>query len=123
MSGHTRLAGREQPPPSLVQNWLKRLEASPDGRYVNHHVRISAPAPEARQFPDSFVAFVSLSRFFPSDSLVRAQALTLAVLQPLDCAPVVESTYGRVITVSVRLLVDTALSGTDPGEPDVGADA
>jgi hypothetical protein len=43
---------------------------------VNHHVRISAPAPEARQFPDPFVAFLSLSRFFPSDSLVRAQALS-----------------------------------------------
>jgi hypothetical protein len=27
MSGRrTRLTGREQPPPPLVQNWLKRLE-------------------------------------------------------------------------------------------------
>src|SRR5580704_9593219 len=31
MSGRTRLTRREQPPLSLVQNWLKRLEASPDG--------------------------------------------------------------------------------------------
>jgi hypothetical protein len=57
MSGRTRLTGRKQPPPSLVQNWLKRLEPSPDGSDVNHHVRISTPAPEARQFPDSLVAF------------------------------------------------------------------
>ena len=38
-----------------VQNWLKRLEASPDGGDVNHHVRISAPAAESRQSPDSFL--------------------------------------------------------------------
>src|SRR3984885_11406642 len=75
MSGRTRLTRREQPPLSLVQNWLKRLEASPDGLDVNHPVRISAPSAEARQFPDSFVAFLSTSRFFPSDSLVLAQAL------------------------------------------------
>ena len=75
VSGRTRLTGREQPPLSLVQNWLKRLEASPDGIDVNHPVRISAPAAEARQFPDSFVAFSSVSRFFPSDSVVLAQAL------------------------------------------------
>jgi hypothetical protein len=75
MSGRTRLTGREQPSPSLVQNWLKRFEASPDGSDVNHYVRISAPAVEARQFPDSFVAFLSVSRFFPADSLVLAQAL------------------------------------------------
>jgi hypothetical protein len=39
---------------SLVQNWLKRLEASLDGGGNNHSVRISAPAAESRQFPDSF---------------------------------------------------------------------
>jgi hypothetical protein len=55
MSGRTSLTGREQPPPSLVQNWFKRLEASPDGIDVNHHVRIDAPADESRQFPDSFL--------------------------------------------------------------------
>jgi hypothetical protein len=76
MSGRTRLTGREQPSPSLVQNWLKCLEASPDGIDVNHDVRIGAPAVEARQFPDSFVAFLSVSRFFPADSLVLAQALS-----------------------------------------------
>src|ERR1700704_5492804 len=75
MSGRTRLTRREQPPPSLVQNWLKRLEPSPDGIDVNHHVRITTPAAESRQFPDSFVAFLSVCRFFSSDSLVLAQAL------------------------------------------------
>jgi hypothetical protein len=72
MSGRTRLTGREQPPLSLVQNWLKRL----DGSDVNHHVRISAPAAEARQFTDSFVAFLPLPRFFSADSVVLAQALS-----------------------------------------------
>ena len=76
MSRRTRLTGREQSPPSLVQNRLKRLEASPDGIDVNHRLRISARAAEARQFPDSFVAFLSVSRFFPSDSVVLAQALS-----------------------------------------------
>jgi hypothetical protein len=33
---------------------------------------------EARQFPDSFVAFLSDSRSFPSDSVVLAQALSNA---------------------------------------------
>src|SRR6185437_4211172 len=81
VSGRTRLTRREQPPLSLVQNWLKRLEASPDGSDVNHRVRVSAPAPEARQFLDSFVAFLPVSRFFSSDSIVRAQALS-AVFRP-----------------------------------------
>jgi hypothetical protein len=49
MSGRTRLTGREQPPLSLVQNWLKRLEASPDGINVNHRIRISTPAVKACQ--------------------------------------------------------------------------
>jgi hypothetical protein len=75
MSGRTRLTGREQPPLSLVQNWLKRLEASLDGGGVNHSVRISDPAAEPRQFPDSFVAFLPVSRFFSADSVVLAQAL------------------------------------------------
>jgi hypothetical protein len=75
MSGRTRLTGREQPPLSLVQNWLKRLEASLDGGSVNHSVRISAPAAESRQFPSSFVAFLPVSRFFSADSVVLAQAL------------------------------------------------
>ena len=76
MSGRTRLTGREQPPLSLVQNWLKRLEASPDGIDVNHRVRVSAPAPEAHQFLNSFVALLPVSRFFSSDSVVLAQALS-----------------------------------------------
>src|ERR1700733_4312312 len=80
MSGRTRLTGREQPPLSLVQNWLKRLEASPDGIDVNHPVRIRAPSAEARQFLDSFVAFLSASRFFSADSLVLAQALSTAAV-------------------------------------------
>jgi hypothetical protein len=87
MSGRTRLTGREQPSPSLVQNWLKRLEASPDGSDVNHYVRISAPAVEARQFPDSFVAFLSVSRFFPADSLVLAQALRAEPLHAMIHRP------------------------------------
>jgi hypothetical protein len=77
MSGRTRLTGREQPPLSLVQNWLKRLEASLDGSDVNHPVRISAPAAKSRQFPDAIVAFLSVCRFFASDSIVLARALTL----------------------------------------------
>ena len=79
MFRRTRLTGREQPPLSLVQNWLKRLEASPDGIDVNHRLRISARAAEARQFPDSFVAFSPPSRVFSSDSVVQAQALTPVV--------------------------------------------
>jgi hypothetical protein len=75
MSGRTSLTGREQPPLSLVQNWFKRLEASLDGGGVNHSVRISDPAAEPRQFPDSFVAFLPVSRFFSADSVVLAQAL------------------------------------------------
>ena len=70
-SGRTCFTGREQPPRSLVQDRLKRLEASLDGSDVNHTVRIDAPASTSRQFPDSFVAFLSASRFFPSDSIVR----------------------------------------------------
>jgi hypothetical protein len=76
MSGRTRLTGRKQPPPSLVQNWLNRLEASLDGSDVNHQARISAPAIGSRQFADPFVAFLSVPRFFPSDSLILAQALS-----------------------------------------------
>src|ERR1700729_387967 len=49
-----------------------RLKASPDGIDVNHPVRIRAPSAEARQFLDSFVAFLSASRFFSADSLVLA---------------------------------------------------
>jgi hypothetical protein len=76
MSGRTRLTGRKQPPPSLVQNWLKHLEASLDGSDVNHQARISAPAIGSRQFADPLVAFLSVPRFFPSDSLILAQALS-----------------------------------------------
>jgi hypothetical protein len=76
MPGRTRLTGREQPPLSFVQNWLERLEASLDGGDVNHSVRISAPAVKSRQFPDSFVAFLSVPRFFSADSVVLAQALS-----------------------------------------------
>jgi hypothetical protein len=75
MSCRTRLTGREQSPPPLVQNRLERLEASPDGDDGNYHITISASATEARQFPDSFVAFLAASRFFPPDSLALAQAL------------------------------------------------
>src|ERR1700733_669950 len=76
MSGRTRLTGREQPPLSLVQNWLKRLEASLDGGGVNHSIRISTSAADSRQFLDSFVAFLPVSRVFSADSIVRAQALS-----------------------------------------------
>jgi hypothetical protein len=79
MSGRTRLTGREQPPLSLVQNRRERLEASLDGGDVNHSIRISTPAAKSRQFPDSFVAFLSISRFFPYDSLVLAQALNARI--------------------------------------------
>ena len=48
MSGRARLTGREQPPPSLVQDRLKRLEASLDGSDVDHSVRIDAPAGKSR---------------------------------------------------------------------------
>src|ERR1700709_1659598 len=37
---------------------------NPDGIDVNHPVRITAPAAGVRKFPDSFVAFLSVSRFF-----------------------------------------------------------
>jgi hypothetical protein len=77
MSGRTRLTGRKQPPFSLVQNWLKRFEASLDGGDVSHSVRISAPAAKSRQFPDTFVAFLSALRFFSSESIVLAQALSV----------------------------------------------
>jgi ATP dependent DNA ligase C terminal region len=60
------------PPLCLVQNWLKRLEASLDGGSVNHFVRIST---FSGQFLDSFVAFLPLSRVFSADSIVRAQAI------------------------------------------------
>jgi hypothetical protein len=50
-------------------------EACLDGGDVNHPVRITAPAAKARQFPDSFVAFLSGFRFFSTDSVVLAQAL------------------------------------------------
>jgi hypothetical protein len=74
MSGRKRLTGCKQPPLSLVQNWFKRLETSLDGGDVNHPVRISASAAKSRLYPDSFVAFLSDSRFFSSDSIVLAQA-------------------------------------------------
>jgi hypothetical protein len=41
---------------------------------------LSTPAPDSRQFLDSFVAFLPVSRVFSADSIVRAQALTLAEL-------------------------------------------
>ena len=74
--GRTRLAGRKQPSISLIQNWLKRFKTSPDGSEVNHPVRIDAPASASRQFPDSFVAFLAVTRFFSSDSVALAQALS-----------------------------------------------
>jgi hypothetical protein len=96
MSGRTRLTGRKQPPPSLVQNWLKRLEASLDGSDVNHQARISAPAIGSRQFADPFVAFLSVPRFFPSDSLILAQALS-------DCvSPVGRPPESGVLLQGVR---------------------
>ena len=67
MSDGARLTGREQPPRSLVQNRLERLEPSLNGGDVNHTVSISAPATKSRHFPDSFVALLSLSRVFSAD--------------------------------------------------------
>jgi hypothetical protein len=75
-SGRARFTGREQTPPSFVQNWLKRFETSLDGCDVNHTLRIDAPPVASCQFPDSFLAFLQTSRFFPSDSVIRAQALS-----------------------------------------------
>ena len=76
-SRRARLAGREQPPPSLVQDRRKRLETGFDGSDVDHPVRIDAPAAQSRLFPDSFVAFLSPPRFFYSDSVAWAQVLIL----------------------------------------------
>src|ERR1700722_10620514 len=95
MSGRTRLTGREQPPLSLVQNWLKRLEASLDGGGVNHAVRISAPAAESPQIPDSFVAFLPVSRFFSADSVVLAQALSLSCNRRADARAPSLPCHGR----------------------------
>ncbi len=72
----TRLTGREQPAPSLVQNRLQRLEASLDGSDVDHPLRIGAPAETSRPISDSLVAFLPPARFFSSDSVALAQALS-----------------------------------------------
>jgi hypothetical protein len=62
---------------AMVQLDIMDRVTALDGSDVNHHVSITAPAAEARQFPDSFVAFLSVSRFFSADSVVLAQARTL----------------------------------------------
>ena len=75
-SSCARLAGREQPPPFLVQGQRERLKAGLDGSDIDHTVRIDAPIAASSQFPDSFVAFSPDARFFSSDSVIQAQALT-----------------------------------------------
>jgi hypothetical protein len=75
-SSRARLAGREQPPPFLVQGQRERLKADLDGSDIDHTVRIDAPIAASSQFPDSFVAFSPDARFFSSDSVIQAQALS-----------------------------------------------
>jgi len=77
VTGRPRLARREQPPLSLVQDWRKRLEAGLDGGDVDHPARISDPVEPSPPYPDSFVAFFQRSRFFSSDSVFQAQALSV----------------------------------------------
>ena len=76
--------GREQPPPSFVQDRRKRLKASLDGSDVNHPVRIDAPDAASRSMSDSFVAFLPTARFFSSDSVALAQALNQGQDSALD---------------------------------------
>jgi hypothetical protein len=71
---------------SLVKDWLKRLEASLDGSDVYHPVRIAAPADEARQFRDAFVAFLSASRFDCSGSGSNFGTRTLKLSRPVPSA-------------------------------------
>ena len=75
--GRARFTGRKQSPPPLAQDRRKRLEAGLDGSGVDHPARIDDPVPKSRRIPDSFVAFSPHSRFFYSDSVARAQALTI----------------------------------------------
>ncbi len=61
---------------SLVQERRKRIETRRDRSGIDHTTRVDAPASVSLPFTDSFVAPLPTSRFFSSDSVVQAQALS-----------------------------------------------
>jgi hypothetical protein len=71
-----RLNRSEQPSSSLVEERRKSIETDLDGGGVDHNRRLGPSADASHQFPDSFIAFLPTRRFFPSDSVARAQALS-----------------------------------------------
>jgi hypothetical protein len=61
---------------SLVQEWRKRTEASRDRGGIDHAPRVDEPASTSLRIMDPFVASLPPCRFFPSDSVAQAQALS-----------------------------------------------
>ena len=61
---------------SLVQEWRKRTEASRDRAGIDHAPRVDEPASTSLRIMDPFVASLPPCRFFPSDSVAQAQALS-----------------------------------------------
>jgi 3-oxoacyl-[acyl-carrier protein] reductase len=104
-----RLAGRNQPPPALVQDRRKRIEAGLDGSNVDHPVKIDAPAAASRQSPDSFVAFSPPSRFFSSDPVVQAQALRslLATAFQRFASPLLKSSQDRTLNADLTVISES----------------
>jgi hypothetical protein len=70
-----RFARRQQTTPSLVQGSRQHIEANFDCR-VDHARRVDFPDTGSHRFPDSFGAVLPPSRFFSSDSVDQAQALS-----------------------------------------------
>ena len=74
-SNHARFARSKQATFSLVQERRQRIEAGRDRNGIDHITRVDPPASASLPFMDSFVASLPPSRFFSSDSVVRARAL------------------------------------------------
>jgi hypothetical protein len=73
-----RFTHSKQPTFSLVQERRQRIETRRDRSGINHTTRVDAPASVSLPFTDWFVALLPQPRFFSSDSVVQAQALSQA---------------------------------------------